>query len=253
MGRRSTADVHVAGNFAVNDQTTARYFAEKLGDHIAWRKVRTQQGYEWMPHGATLLRTGPEFARESSKDSEKAVILFEGGDAALVRRAGYDRLFGKDQYDPNPYQPKPGLNSLAGIQAAARDFWEEGFGRLLQSRYGPRVMALLGDKFSAEAMLEAMAIYNARTEAEQCAAFQRAADALNRAVGDGKAADVQFWRRVFAEYVELVEGKGAGSESERRNAQAARNFTKSALPPYAKASEDRPDSPPRSPRRRNRT
>jgi type IV secretion system protein VirD4 len=80
--------------FAVNDQTTARYFSERLGEHIAWREVRMQTGrgfeYEWTPHAVALLRTGPELARESSRDSEKAVILFEGGDAALELHALYD-------------------------------------------------------------------------------------------------------------------------------------------------------------------
>ena len=43
--------------FAMNDQTTAQYFSNELGEHIAWRKVRAERGYEWMPYGATLLRT----------------------------------------------------------------------------------------------------------------------------------------------------------------------------------------------------
>jgi hypothetical protein len=43
--------------FAVNDQTTARYMSERLGEHIVWRKQRTfnqeTQKYEeeWMPQG----------------------------------------------------------------------------------------------------------------------------------------------------------------------------------------------------------
>jgi hypothetical protein len=108
--------------FAMNDQTTARYFSERLGDHIAWRKVRSPNGrggfeYEWAPQGATLLRTGPELARESSKDSEKALVLFEGGEVSLVRRAGYDWLFTKEHYDANPYQTEPPLFSRAAIRA----------------------------------------------------------------------------------------------------------------------------------------
>jgi len=109
--------------FAMNDQTTARYFSERLGDHIAWRKVRTERGYEWVPHGATLLRTGPELARESSKDNEKALMFFEGGEVSLVRRAAYDAIFRKEAYDPNPYQPPPPFFSRAGIRAAG------GFGK----------------------------------------------------------------------------------------------------------------------------
>jgi hypothetical protein len=40
---------------------------------------------------------GRKLARESSKDSEKALVLFEGGEVSLVRRAGYDWLFSKEQ------------------------------------------------------------------------------------------------------------------------------------------------------------
>jgi len=103
--------------FAVNDRSTADYFSKELGDHIAWRKVRGPQGTEWAPYSATWLRTGPELARESSRDSEKAVILFEGGEAALVRRAGYDRLFTAKDYDRNPYQIAPPLFSWAALRA----------------------------------------------------------------------------------------------------------------------------------------
>ena len=221
--------------FAMNDQTTARYFSERLGEHIAWRKVRGPQGYEWMPQGVALLRTGPELARESSKDSEKAVILFEGGEVSLVRRAAYDRLFRKERYDPNPYQPAPGLHTLAGIQAAARDFgkrWDAWVWDmpdkiifpLLNTRLGPRILALLGDSVSAKAMTEARAIYNAPTEAAQCEAFNRAADALNRAVKDGNAAEIHAWRRMLAEYEALLEGKEPRNESERRNLQMAQKL-----------------------------
>jgi type IV secretory pathway TraG/TraD family ATPase VirD4 len=55
--------------FAVNDQTTARYMSERLGEHIVWRKQRTfnqeTQKYEeeWMPQGASFLRTGIELGR----------------------------------------------------------------------------------------------------------------------------------------------------------------------------------------------
>jgi hypothetical protein len=103
--------------FAMNDQSTARYFAGELGEHIAWRKTRGPEGLEWVPQGVTLLRTGPELARESSRDSEKAVILFEGGDALLVRRAGYDRLFTKEHYDHNPYHDEVSLFSWASVRA----------------------------------------------------------------------------------------------------------------------------------------
>jgi hypothetical protein len=46
--------------FAVNDQTTARYMSDRLGEHIIWRKQRTfnqeTQKYEeeWMPQGGLV-------------------------------------------------------------------------------------------------------------------------------------------------------------------------------------------------------
>jgi type IV secretory system conjugative DNA transfer VirD4/TraG family protein len=114
--------------FAMNDQTTARYFSERLGHHISWRKVRSRDGanrvsFEWVPQSPTWLRTGPELARESSKDSGKALIFSEGGDVSLVRRGAYDRLFTPDEYAPNPYQPPPRVLSFAGLYARL-DKWE---------------------------------------------------------------------------------------------------------------------------------
>jgi hypothetical protein len=114
--------------FAMNDQTTARYFSERLGHHISWRKVRSRDGanrvsFEWVPQSPTWLRTGPELARESSKDNGKALIFSEGGDVSLVRRGAYDRLFTADEYAPNPYQPPPRVLSFAGLYARL-DKWE---------------------------------------------------------------------------------------------------------------------------------
>jgi hypothetical protein len=83
--------------FAVNDQTTARYMSERLGEHIVWRKQRTfnqeTQKYEeeWMPQGASFLRTGIELGREVSRDSGNQVIFVEGGDSFLLRRRPYDK------------------------------------------------------------------------------------------------------------------------------------------------------------------
>jgi hypothetical protein len=69
------ADWRLMGGYADNDQTTARYMSERLGEHIVWRKQRTfnqeTQKYEeeWMPQGASFLRTGIELGREVSRDS----------------------------------------------------------------------------------------------------------------------------------------------------------------------------------------
>ncbi|MDQ2763854.1 MAG: type IV secretory system conjugative DNA transfer family protein, partial [Pseudomonadota bacterium] len=111
--------------FAVNDQTTARYMSERLGEHIVWRKQRTfnqqTQKYdeEWMPQGASFLRTGIELGRETSRDSGNQVIFVEGGDSFLLRRRPYDRSFKREQYSPDPYEPR--ASSLRGRIA---DWWE---------------------------------------------------------------------------------------------------------------------------------
>jgi type IV secretory pathway TraG/TraD family ATPase VirD4 len=107
--------------FAMNDQTTADYFSKRLGHHISWRRVRVglnprtkQPEYEWTPQSATFLRTGPELARESSRDSGRALLFFEGGTAGLVRRANYDRLFDPDKYGANPYEKARGVRGQWG-------------------------------------------------------------------------------------------------------------------------------------------
>jgi hypothetical protein len=98
--------------FAVNDQTTARYMSERLGEHIVWRKQRTfnqeTQKYEeeWMPQGASFLRTGIVLGREVSRDSGNQVIFIEGGDSFLLRRRPYDETFRKNQYSPDPSEPE---------------------------------------------------------------------------------------------------------------------------------------------------
>ena len=105
--------------FAVNDQTTARYMSERLGEHIVWRKQRTfnneTQKYdeEWMPQGASFLRTGIELGRETSRDSGNQVIFVEGGDSFLLRRRPYDKTFKREQYSPDPSEPeRPGLRGF---------------------------------------------------------------------------------------------------------------------------------------------
>ena len=109
------------GGYADNDQTTARYMSERLGEHIVWRKQRTfnqeTQKYEeeWMPQGASFLRTGIELGREVSRDSGNQVIFVEGGDSFLLRRRPYDKTFKKNQYSPDPSEPSrgwPGWKSL---------------------------------------------------------------------------------------------------------------------------------------------
>lgn len=118
--------------FAVNDQTTARYMSERLGEHIVWRKVRQFDGQkyveEWVPQGASFLRTGIELGRETSRDSGNQVIFIEGGDSFLLRRRPYDRTFKREQYSPDPSEPR--ASTLRG----RLDDWHDGF----QDRLGQR-------------------------------------------------------------------------------------------------------------------
>jgi hypothetical protein len=118
--------------FAVNDQTTARYMSERLGEHIVWRKQRTfnqeTQKYEeeWMPQGASFLRTGIELGREVSRDSGNQVIFVEGGDSFLLRRRPYDKTFKRDRYSPDPSEP----SRSAWLDRFRLPSWEEIFERM---------------------------------------------------------------------------------------------------------------------------
>lgn len=103
--------------FAANDETTARYLSERLGHHIAWRKVRGPDGMEWMPQGATWLRTSVEFAQESSRASGNEIIFQEGGTAFLLRRSPYDRMFKRTEYAQDPFESPPrGWRAIGGIE-----------------------------------------------------------------------------------------------------------------------------------------
>ena len=95
--------------FAVNDQFTSRYMSERLGNHIAWRKVNRGGAVEWEPMGSTWLRTSVELARESSRESGNQLIFDEGGDTFLLRRSPYDQTFKPSEYSPNPYEPQPSV------------------------------------------------------------------------------------------------------------------------------------------------
>jgi len=120
--------------FAVNDQTTARYMSERLGEHIVWRKQRTfdqeKQKYieEWTPQGASFLRTGIELGRETSRDSGNQVIFVEGSDSFLLRRRPYDRTFKREQYSPDPSEPR-----ASTLRGRLKD-WYEGFEQRLDAK-----------------------------------------------------------------------------------------------------------------------
>lgn len=90
--------------FAMNDQSTARYFSERLGHHMAWRKVSRGGKVEWVPQGATWLRTAAELSRESARDTNRALVFYEGGGTAIMQRTPYWQQFKPSEYQPNPYQ-----------------------------------------------------------------------------------------------------------------------------------------------------
>ena len=60
---------------------------------------------EWVPQGASFLRTAVELARETSRDSGNMVVFVEGGDSFLLRRLPYDQAFTTADYAPDPFEP----------------------------------------------------------------------------------------------------------------------------------------------------
>lgn len=90
--------------FAVNDATTARYLSERLGKRVNWRKMRGPNGYSWEPAGAAHLRDPLEFARASSRGSDNLVVFTAEGDAFLLKRTPYDKMFPADRYTPDPFE-----------------------------------------------------------------------------------------------------------------------------------------------------
>lgn len=90
--------------FAMNDQTTARYLSERLGKRVLWRKMRGPQGYDWEQAGAANLRDAQELAKATSRESGNMVVFTETGEAFLLRRTPYDKLFPRGRYSPDPFE-----------------------------------------------------------------------------------------------------------------------------------------------------
>ena len=97
--------------FAINDKAGAKYFSERIGNRVRWRKrqVQTNQGMraEWEPAGACSLRDGTEVGRSTSRESGLQIVLNEGGDPFLLRRTPYDKCSG-------PANTRPTRSSRAG-------------------------------------------------------------------------------------------------------------------------------------------
>ena len=101
--------------FAVNDQTTAGYLSDRLGKRIIWRKMRGAQGFEWEIAGTANLRDAREFGQTISRASGKLTVFTESGEAFLLRRTPYDKLFKRSRYSPDPFErSRPSLGALAG-------------------------------------------------------------------------------------------------------------------------------------------
>ncbi len=97
--------------FAVNDQTTAGYLSDRLGKRIIWRKMRGAQGFEWEIAGTANLRDAREFGQTISRASGKLTVFTESGEAFLLRRTPYDKLFKRSRYSPDPFEQ---LQAFAG-------------------------------------------------------------------------------------------------------------------------------------------
>lgn len=90
--------------FAMNDQTTARYLSERLGKRVLWRKMRGPEGFDWELAGAANLRDAQELARATSRASGNMAVFTETGEAFLLRRTPYDKLFKPTRYMPDPFE-----------------------------------------------------------------------------------------------------------------------------------------------------
>lgn len=92
--------------FAMNDQTTAKYLSERLGKRINWRRMRGPEGYEWEVAGAANLRDAHELSKATSRASGNLTVFTESGDAFLLKRVPYDKLFKRNRYSPDPFEAR---------------------------------------------------------------------------------------------------------------------------------------------------
>jgi len=90
--------------FAMNDQTTARYLSERLGKRVLWRRMRGPEGYDWELAGTANLRDAQELAKATSRASGNMAVFTETGEAFLLRRTPYDKLFPRGRYMPDPFE-----------------------------------------------------------------------------------------------------------------------------------------------------
>jgi hypothetical protein len=90
--------------FAMNDQTTARYLSDRLGKRVLWRKMRGPEGYEWEIAGGANLRDALELTKTVSRASNNLTVFTESGEAFLLGRTPYDKIFKPTRYTPDPFE-----------------------------------------------------------------------------------------------------------------------------------------------------
>jgi type IV secretory pathway TraG/TraD family ATPase VirD4 len=96
--------------FAINDVEGAEYISRRIGNWVRWstRKVRTKDGEqeELVPSASCNFRDGPEINRTTGRAGRLQIVLNEGGDPFLLRRTSYQKMFKRDQYGRDPYEPQ---------------------------------------------------------------------------------------------------------------------------------------------------
>ena len=95
--------------FGLNDAEGQEYVAKRLGPRVLWRRkvTKTERGdrVEYEPSAAFSLRNNEEVGRATGRSSGTEIVLNEGGDAFLLRRTSYRKMFRPGQYQPDRYEP----------------------------------------------------------------------------------------------------------------------------------------------------
>jgi hypothetical protein len=66
--------------------------------------MRGPEGYDWELAGTANLRDAQELARATSRASGNMAVFTETGEAFLLRRTPYDKLFPRGRYMPDPFE-----------------------------------------------------------------------------------------------------------------------------------------------------
>jgi hypothetical protein len=66
--------------------------------------MRGPEGYDWELAGTANLRDAQELAKATSRASGNMAVFTETGEAFLLRRTPYDKLFPRGRYMPDPFE-----------------------------------------------------------------------------------------------------------------------------------------------------